>query len=716
MIRRAAMSTGSKASNLLKWLRTGPAHAAASLAVRHWAVSLGAAWAVLLALVGFSPVGTYVDANLTWPAAFRIREALGRDPALAPELKILSLDDGSLDRLQRPDLTLDDWALLLENLAQAKPRLILIDKIFALLFDPLGKRDEALRRLDALDVPVFVGAYATPQAIKSRPLLNLSAPRYQASTYRREPAARQTVDAFRGWFVYGPHPDFAAVIAGAGHIGYYDDGVVSLAVAPSEDTFVPHLALAAAEDVAVDGQRISVGGHPVPADANGSVLVNFSRRGAYYERHKRLGTALIRAREGKPAEHVAQGDVVLILPEMYTGSTDFKPTPIGTIPGGFVLASMVNSALTGGWLARATPLWTGAQILLVAAIGAFWGYRRKPRFFWSGLVGIALAVTLLEAWLFTYESYAASTPLHLLGVLGTALIGFAGRTFQRDREARRIATELSDAAEMAATFLPEAPPAWPGISIKALHRSISQGSGDWYAFRASPSGRFRHAVLVDVTGHGVQAALMVAICKTVLGAKLRDAPESVESPTFLADYADALNAMLHQFGGGRYVLTMLGLTFDAVAQEVRFLTAGHPPPILLSQRRDIETGDRRGRIPGTSAGGLRLLAMRASPLGLAAETKAKMSAIKVVAGDEILAYTDGLPLGQNVRVLREYLGVGGGKPFELGPAELQKVIWSAEKERTGRERDDDISVVWFRVDDWAQGTGTSTSTSTSTST
>lgn len=646
----------------------------------HWALVLSGCWTIGVVVATLTPLGTYID---PLQFHFKVREALGRDPSLDPRLKILSMDDGSVDRLQRPDLTIADWATLLEHLATAQPRVIIIDKIFALLNDPQGSRSNALRRIAAIKVPVYVGAYAAEQTIRSRPLLDLSAPRYRANNYSSAGGTQLSAfEAFRGFRVYGPHPEFGAVISGAGHINYFETGAVPLMISPSPGAVLPHLALAAAKNLpAIDGRRLYIDGLQVNADRDSRTIVNFSRLDAYYQRHTRLGSALERALQNVPPEGINTGDVVVVLPEMYTGSTDFKPTPIGLMPGGFILVALINSVLTGRWIEPAPVALL--QLLFCAAFGTYWGYRRRPWLFWTGVLAWASLLAAAETWCFSFADVAIATPHHLGAFLGAAFAAFAGRNLQREKEARRIAAELTDAAEMAKTFLPDPPPEWPGLRIAALHRSISHGSGDWYAFRASPSGRFRHFVLIDVTGHGVQAALMVAVCKTTLALVDQEGALDLESKDFVADYARLLNAMLCQLGNGRYIVTLAGLTFDTVRHEVRFLTAGHPSPLW--------SGGERGE--------LRQLSMRASPLGFVPGLELTMNRIVPSRGDEIIAYTDGLPVRPNLRLLRTYLA-GSPPAFERGPEALLNGVWRAEAVRVGERLSDDVSIVWFKLVDW----------------
>lgn len=372
------------------------------------------------------------------------------------------------------------------------------------------------------------------------------------------------------------------VLAGAGHILYYGEGMVSVMLQPSPDVVVPHITLVNERRSFVNGD-LYVNDLKVPLDREGQVLVNFSREAAYYDRHRRLGTAVMAAREGKPVANIEAGDTVLILPEMYTGSTDYKKTPLGILPGGFILASMLNSVLTNNWLGVLPGL--PLQLAVLGLLGLLWGMFRKSLSFWLSLCALAAAVVGIGVYLFSYRSAAPDTVLHLAAFIGSSVIMFVDRNQRREKEASRIADELNEAAEMAKAFRPDEVPNWPFCEIASYHKPFSEASGDWFSFRKSESGRFFHFILVDVTGHGVQAALAVSICKTVL-ALYRERSDTVDSANFLVLYTRVLNEMLFHHGRGRHLLTLLGVTFDLKNSEAHFLSAGHPPPILFVKGDD----------------------------------------------------------------------------------------------------------------------------------
>lgn len=647
----------------------------------HWGILAGVFWILLLGGIAQTDLILVTSSNANQPFHYRVRELLKKDPPLDPKLKILSFDDVSADRLQRNDLLIDDWATLLTAIAKQEPREIIIDKIFQFVNDPLGTRATAIERIRDAGVPIIVGSFASEVPYKTRNPLDLSSERYQLKAMMGG-STDESLDLkrFRGWHIYGPHPDIASAFFAAGHILYYGEGFVNPVLQPSPEIIFPHATLMNERITVMDG-RLYINGIKLPTDRNGQILVNLSNEDAYYERHKRLGNAVLAARQGKQVSNITTGDTVLILPEMYTGSTDFKKTPLGTLPGGFVLASMVNSVLTNQWLGVMPGI--EFQLLLLGMLGLFWGATRQSITYWTGLLLLTLGVVGAGIYFFCFRNQLPDTVMHVAAFVGCSTIMFVERQQRREKEHSRVAGELNEAAEMAKAFRPDEVPAWPFCQIASYHKSFSEASGDWFSFRKSSSGRFHHFVLVDVTGHGVQAALMVSTCKTVL-AHFRERSETVESAEFLVLYARVLNEMLYHHGKGRQLLTLIGITFDAHNLEAHFLSAGHPPPILY-------TVDDQGKRSVKS------LATRSTVLGLTDTFKGKMRSQKLKPGDEVLAYTDGLPVGQHLRPLNRFMTEMRNEDFAADPTDLLKTLWDAEYEKTRKTLDDDVSIVWFRM-------------------
>lgn len=250
-------------------------------------------------------------------------------------------------------------------------------------------------------------------------------------------------------------------------------------------------------------------------------------------------------------------------------------------------------------------------------------------------------------------------------------------------EKRRMEQELLEAAMIAKAFLPSGTPDWSFGTVSVFHKPISESSGDWYAFEKSPSGRFFHCVLCDITGHGVQAALIVSTCKTVLSGLVHDRPEMLEGTNFLPHYCRALNHTLFEQGGGFHVTTFLGLTFEPEQHKIHYGLGGHPQPLLVKRRK----GQTTQVVP---------LLSRQSVLGIHEKFELVMKSAEFEPGDELVAHTDGVPLGSHGKTIREILGDMTGT-HERVPLALYEAIWAAETKKTQRIPDDDVSIVWFKA-------------------
>lgn len=252
-------------------------------------------------------------------------------------------------------------------------------------------------------------------------------------------------------------------------------------------------------------------------------------------------------------------------------------------------------------------------------------------------------------------------------------------------EKARMEDELQEAAEIAKAFLPSQKPIWNDFEIAIFHKPLTENSGDWYAFEESISGRYQHFIMCDITGHGVQAALVVSTCKSILSSYTHSNSEDIEKSTFIIEYMKELNWILFHNGKGFHVSTMLGLTFDRETNLVHYICAGHPAPLLF--KHDAA----RKPIALTSRNNL---------LGTSLEFTGELKSKRLEERDIIICYTDGLPIGSNVKALNGFAkNILFSKNFKKVPDELVKVIWDSESKRRNKpidQFDDDISVVSFK--------------------
>lgn len=188
------------------------------------------------------------------------------------------------------------------------------------------------------------------------------------------------------------------------------------------------------------------------------------------------------------------------------------------------------------------------------------------------------------------------------------------RLYESEHE---IATTLQEA------LLPPKLPSPPGVEVGVRYRPAGTGvmvGGDFYDLFEAAEGWI--AVVGDVRGKGPRAAAVTALVRHTLRA--RAATDGIISAL------EAVNAaLLDQLDDELFCsLAAIELTLDGSpprSGRVRAVTAGHPPPLLLSADRDLMPLETAGRLLGPFADpGLRPADVRLEP------------------GDTILLYTDGV--------------------------------------------------------------------------
>jgi serine phosphatase RsbU (regulator of sigma subunit) len=163
-----------------------------------------------------------------------------------------------------------------------------------------------------------------------------------------------------------------------------------------------------------------------------------------------------------------------------------------------------------------------------------------------------------------------------------------------ERTQIKLDAELSMAAEMQRNLLPELPAPQAGIRWAARLQPAEKIGGDFYDF-VQPDKDTMLVLLVDISGKGIPAALLLASVRTLfrtLNSKDKD------PGTLVHNLAETLFA---DNGGSMYMTCLLG-TFDLKNHSLTYTNAGHPPGVILraSERKLLETGGvPAGMFPGS---------------------------------------------------------------------------------------------------------------------
>jgi serine phosphatase RsbU (regulator of sigma subunit) len=177
---------------------------------------------------------------------------------------------------------------------------------------------------------------------------------------------------------------------------------------------------------------------------------------------------------------------------------------------------------------------------------------------------------------------------------------------------------MSIGAELLHSVLPPAVYATDGLVISAMLEPSYANGGDAYDYAVN--GSCAHLAVLDGMGHGLDAA---GVSTFAVAAYRHSRRRGLDLPD---TYAAMDSAVGHQFGGSRFATAVLA-ELELESGTLRWISAGHPLPLLI----------RHGRVVKT------LQVEPATPLGVPfAAGELAVGEEQLEAGDSLLLYTDGL--------------------------------------------------------------------------
>lgn len=254
------------------------------------------------------------------------------------------------------------------------------------------------------------------------------------------------------------------------------------------------------------------------------------------------------------------------------------------------------------------------------------------------------------------------------------------RVAEEIRKKMDLEASLGVAKRRQRVMLPP-PPSIDGYEFDSAYYPAAEISGDFYDFVELGPGRV--AVLIgDVSGHGVEAAIVMGMAKKALSIFARSASGPKEA---LVVGNDDLCGDLDS----ETYLTAICAFLDAPAGRMVLARAGHPLPVLVNPKRKVP--HELLKSPGMMLG--------MNPGQIFANSVEEL-AVDLVAGDTVFLYTDGLVEARN-RSLEQYgldrlLDVLDRHAKDRPSKLLQAVRESLDEFRSGAEPEDDITMIAFR--------------------
>src|SRR5881394_727266 len=162
-------------------------------------------------------------------------------------------------------------------------------------------------------------------------------------------------------------------------------------------------------------------------------------------------------------------------------------------------------------------------------------------------------------------------------------------------EKKRLDHDLEIARDIQRILLPAEAPAINGFQISGLNVPARQVSGDYFDYIQVDEERLGVAI-ADVSGKGVPASLIMAICRSVLRAEAARNP----SP---ADVLRKVNRQLYPDIKEDMFISMAYLILDHHRDSITLARAGHDAPLLYKQQSQTVTPVKSpGMVVGIDSG------------------------------------------------------------------------------------------------------------------
>lgn len=241
-------------------------------------------------------------------------------------------------------------------------------------------------------------------------------------------------------------------------------------------------------------------------------------------------------------------------------------------------------------------------------------------------------------------------------------------------EKARNDAEIQKAQKLMTTILPNESPRIAGLAFGEYYQPYDGVGGDFYSY--FPLGPARVGILaVDVTGHGLSAALLSVMVNTLITTFDKTIMNSPGS--FMMQLNEAL---AHRLGGN--FATAVYMIVDTAEGQLTYANGGHPHPLLYrKQVGDIIALHSAGKLLGVVSG----ILFEERQIGFRD-------------GDRLVIYTDGL-----MEI------TGGGRQFMYSDEELKKfmltvadhnpdalcqsIVQEAQRVTGAAKFDDDVTVV-----------------------
>ncbi len=250
------------------------------------------------------------------------------------------------------------------------------------------------------------------------------------------------------------------------------------------------------------------------------------------------------------------------------------------------------------------------------------------------------------------------------------------RLYRMAVEKGRLERDLQMAYELQTGLLPRQTPDISGWAFEARWKPARMVGGDYYDFIQEDETNIG-AVIADVSGKGMPAALFMACTRSIIRASMG----GFVSP---ADGLDHANRLICADSVGGTFVTFFYARVNIEIGDVTYVNAGHNPPLLYCPEKAQITRLMRTGIP----------------LGVTNDIPYEQKTVHLEPGDLLLLYTDGVTDATDAQMQSFGMERLERVVFDHGHEPLPDIVSGLEREIDAfagtAEQFDDIAIVGIK--------------------
>ncbi|EKV57455.1 serine phosphatase RsbU, regulator of sigma subunit [Brachyspira hampsonii 30446] len=237
--------------------------------------------------------------------------------------------------------------------------------------------------------------------------------------------------------------------------------------------------------------------------------------------------------------------------------------------------------------------------------------------------------------------------------------------------------DMKKARKLQENMMPKKMPNNNKINSASLYKPFETIGGDFFDYIYLDEDRILF-IISDISGHGVEAAIITAMFKTVF----RNFAQSFKSPSsFLYD----INNYIIKILPINYYLTMIAAEIDLKNKTLKYSNASHTP-ILILQNSKIKEYNKGGTI-----------------IGLFPQAYYEEETVNIKKDDVLIFYTDGVTEASRSKNKYDFYGIDRFKKviFNNRNNSAENIIINIEKDfydyLSYMSPDDDFTIAAFKI-------------------